>query len=387
MKNVTALLLISSEGYYGVENMIVTLGRHLSQQGGRCVIGVFCNSHSPHIEVGKQAQRHGLTVETVQCNGRWDWKAVVQIRKLLVTHNVDILHSHGYKADLYAYAAAWPCRVPLLATSHNWTGKTFSMRAYAALDRMVLRRFDEVIVVSDAVEGKLRRSGVAPNKISTIFNGVDLKHFHGAEATLRDEIAPKGHGLIGFVGRLVQDKGGATLLRAAKRVLSVQPKTKFVFVGEGPARLEWEAIATQLGITEQVCFAGLRDDMPGIYASLDVVVLPSFLEALPMCLLEAMAAGKPVIATRVGAVPKLIQSEETGLLLEPADESGLAAAILRLLRDPDLARRLGENGRAHVALHFSASAMARSYMGHYQQLLACRQSTVQDRSTWEASCR
>ncbi len=385
MQNVTTLLLISSEGYYGVENMIVTLGRHLSQQGSHCVIGVFCNSHSPHIEVGQQARRHGLTVEIVQCEGRWDRKAVAQIRKLLVKHNVDILHSHGYKADLYAFAAAWPNRVALLATSHNWTGKTLSMRAYAVLDRMVLKGFDEVIVVSDAVADTLVRWGVAPNKISRIFNGVDIEHFHVAAPALRNEIAPEGHALIGFVGRLVPDKGGATLLRAAKQVLAVQPKTKFIFVGEGPARPEWDAIATQLGISEHVSFLGVREDMPGVYASLDAVVLPSFIEALPMCLLEAMAASKPVIATRVGAVPELIQSEETGLLLDPGDLDGLAGAILRLLGNPELARRLGENGRAHVARHFSAEAMAKNYIAKYQQVLRCRPTAVDSQATWEAN--
>ncbi len=381
----TILFLISSEGYYGVENMLVTLARHLSRQGCECVVGVFHNSHSRHVEVAEQAQRHGLTVEIVPCSGRWDWKAVSQIRKLLVKHNVDVLHPHGYKADLYAYAAAWPNRVPLLATSHNWPSKLLSMRAYAALDRIVLGRFDEVIVVSDVVARTLRRWGVAKKRVSTIFNGVDIEQFQGAQPALRCEIAPKGYPLVGFVGRCVPEKGGATLLRAAKQVLAAHPKTEFVLVGEGPARREWETLAIQLGISEQVHFAGGRDDMPEVYASLDFVVLPSLIEALPMCLLEAMAAGRPVIATRVGSVPKLINADQTGLLLDPGDEEGLARAILRLLHDTELARRIGENGRAHVARHFSAEAMAKSYIRKYQQLLGRHRNTVRDRATWEAN--
>lgn len=383
----TILFLISSEGYYGVENMIVTLARHLSQLGCQCVVGVFCNSHSPHTEVAEQAQRQGLTVEIVRCKGRWDWKAVAQIRKLLVKHNVDILHPHGYKADVYAYAASWRNRVALLATSHNWPSELLTMRVYAALDRLVLRKFDKVIVVSDVVGDILRRWGVAPDHVSNIFNGVDIENFQSSSAVQRNEFATDGQSLVGFVGRFVPEKGGALLLRAAQQVLAIRPKTKFVLVGEGPSRKEWETIATQLGIRERVSFAGVRDDMPGIYASLDIVVLPSLIEALPMCLLEAMAAGRPVIATRVGAIPRLIQSGKNGLLLDPGDVNGLAAAILRLLGDPELARRLGESGRAHVAHHFSAAAMARSYIGHYQQLLAQRRSTVQDQATWEASCR
>jgi glycosyltransferase involved in cell wall biosynthesis len=382
---VTILLLISSEGYYGVENMLVTLARQLSLQGCRCVIGVFCNSHSPHTEVGERAQRQGLTVEIVTCDGKWDWAAVAEIRKLLVKHNVDILHAHGYKADLYACAAGWSNRVKLMATSHNWTGKTLSMRAYAVVDRLALGRFEEVIVVSDAVGATLRRWGVAASKVSTIPNGVDLERFRGAAPVLRNEIAAEGQALVGFVGRLVSDKGGMLLIRAARQVLAIYPKTKFVLVGEGAARQEWETLSTQLGISEYVSFAGMREDMPGVYESLDIVVLPSLVEALPMCLLEAMAAGKPVIATRVGAVPKLVNSEETGLLLDPGDVDGLAGAILRLLRDPELASRLGENGRAHVARHYSAEAMGRSYIGKYQQMLGRHRDAVRRQASWEAN--
>ena len=128
-------------------------------------MGVFCNSHFPHTEVAEQAERQGLAVEIIACNGRWDWSAVAQIRSLLEKHDVDVLHPHGYKADLYALAAASRNRVALLATSHNWPSNLLSMRVYAGLDRLALRRFDKVIVVSDAVADVLRRWGVAAEKL------------------------------------------------------------------------------------------------------------------------------------------------------------------------------------------------------------------------------
>lgn len=368
----TTLSLISSEGYYGAENMLVTLAQNLCRLGCRSIVGVFSDGRFPHTEVGEQARQRGLEVETVTCQRRADWNTVRQIRRLVAKHNVDVLHPHGYKADLYAYAVAWRDRTALVATCHNWPSKVFSMRAYAAIDRLILRRFDKVIGVSEVPSDRLRRSGVARHKIATIFNGVDVARFEGAAPTLRRKIAPNDQALVGFVGRLVADKGGAVLLRAAKQVLAVRPKTTFVLVGEGPARNEWEELAAQLEIAKQVTFAGVRDDMPEVYASLDMVVLPSLVESMPMCLLEAMAAGKPVIATRVGAVPKMIDSEQTGLLTETGDVDGLAAAILRLLGDPALASALGENGRANAVRDFSAAAMARSYLGQYEQVLASR---------------
>ncbi len=382
----TILTLISSEGHYGVENMLVSLAKNLSQLGCSNVVGVFEDSRVPHLEVAEAARRQNLTVEFVPCSGRWDSKAVARIRELIAKHKVDVLHPHGYKADLYAYAASRKTRVALVATSHNWPSKLLSMRAYAALDRLVLGRFDKVVVVSDVVAAALRRSGVSSDKISMIVNGVDIHRFDGATPTLSNELGIAAGPVIGFVGRLVPDKGGALLLQAAKKVLEVSPATKFVFVGEGPCRSEWEALAAQLGIRDNVIFTGARNDMPGVYASLDLAVLPSLVESMPMCLLEAMASSRPVIATRVGAVPRLVIHEETGLLLEPGDVNALTAAILRLLQDSSLSERLGKNGRALVSRQFSADAMAKSYVEVYSQVLAKQRNRAQSQAALELSC-
>jgi glycosyltransferase involved in cell wall biosynthesis len=261
------------------------------------------------------------------------------------------------------------------------------MRLYATLDKLMLRRFDKVIGVSDFATDLLRRSGIPAEKLSTIYNGVELECFKKALPTLRSEIADTRQTLVGFVGRLVPDKGGTILLRAAQQVLAVHPDIMFAFVGEGPARTEWEGLAARLGIARKVIFAGARDDMPGVYASFDLVALPSLAESMPMCLLEAMAAGKPSIATRVGDVPRLIVSEQSGMMVEPGDVKGLASAILRVLQDRALASRLGATGRAHVAESFSAEVMARSYLSQYEQVLAIRPNRGQRQVALEASPR
>jgi glycosyltransferase involved in cell wall biosynthesis len=371
------LSLISSEGYYGMENMLVSLTSNLSRLGCYCVVGVFEDSRFPHLEVADEARRHNLAVELIPCTGRWDTKAVSRIRQLTTLHKVNILHPHGYKADIYAYAAARKQRCALVATSHNWPSKLLRMRAYAAVDQLVLGRFDMVAAVSDMVAATLQRCGVAKSKLSVIVNGVDVEHFANGIPTLRNELSNQEAPVVGFVGRLVPDKGGALLLQAAKKALAICPRAKFVFVGEGSSRGEWEALAAQLEIQESVVFTGVRKDMPGVYASFDIAVLPSLVESMPMCLLEAMAAGKPVIATKVGAIPRLVIPEDTGLLLKPGDVNELSEAIVRLLQDSTLAKRLGERARAHVSRHFSADAMAKSYMTVYDQVLANRRNRTQ----------
>ena len=365
----TILQLISSEGYYGAESMLLALARTLPGLGCRSLVGVFRDARSDSGELEKRAAQSGLQVETVPCAGRWDWKTVSRIRELVEAHGVDVLHTHGYKADVYGLVAAWPDRVALVATCHNWPSRLPSMRAYAAIDRLALRHFDRVATASGPVAEILRRWKVPSHKLKTIPNGVDMEPLREPAPSLRTELDAGSERLVGFVGRLVPEKGGAILLAAAQAVLAAFPNAKFVFAGEGPALAEWEALAMRLGIASKVVFVGRRDDMPAVYASLDIVVLPSFQEAMPMCLLEALAAARPVVATAVGAIPKVIVPGVTGLLCEPGDARALSISLLRLLRDPELGRRLGNHGRAHVARHFAAEAVGRSYIGLYQEAL------------------
>jgi len=310
---------------------------------------------------------------------------VGRIRELVEAHGVDVLHSHGYKADVYGAVAAWPDRVALVATCHNWPSRLPSMRAYAAIDRLALRHFDRVATASGPVAEILSRWKVPAHKLKTIPNGVDLEPFRELAPSLRQDFDAGSGRLVGFVGRLVAGKGGNVLLSAAQQVLAAFPDVKFVFAGEGPARAEWEALAARLGIASKVVFAGRRDDMPAVYASLDIVALPSFQEAMPMCLLEALAAGRPVVATAVGAVPKVIVPGVTGLLCEPGDARGLAMSLLRLLRDPELARTMGMHGRAHVARHFAAEVVGRSYLGLYQEALQEHWPQAEVTPEWQRS--
>ena len=368
----TVLLLISSEGYYGVENMIVNLASGLSALGCRPILAVFRDSRACHTEIADHARSRGLTVELVPCSGRFDLRAVACLRSLIRSHQVDVIHSHGYKANLYAFAAAALSPARLVATCHNWLGTSWSMRGYAALDRLCLRFFDCITFVSERVSRTLRNSGIPARKLHKIPNGVDIERFDAASTlqptALNDEC------LIGFVGRLVPEKGGVILLQAARTVLTQRPQTKFVLVGDGPARQSLQSLAADFGISDQVTFAGARNDMPAVYASFDLLVLPSLCEAMPMCVLEAMAAGKAVIATTVGSVPEVVDPEQTGILVEPGNVDSLAKALLRLIDSPRDRRRMGANGRIRATQHFSATAMSKTYLELYQRVVAVHKS-------------
>lgn len=365
----TILFLISSEGYYGAENHLVTLAEALRDAGCNCIVGVFYDARQPHTEVAEQSARRGLTVESIRCRGKLDWRAVAHIRRLIREHHADIVHPQGYKSDVYAYVSSLGQPCGLVATSHNWPSKLRSMRAYAVLDRQVLRRFDRIVVLSKQVHDRLVRAGVVRRKVCTIPNGIDVERFTNATPTLRAELKTSNP-IVGFIGRLVEEKGGQILLHAAKQILHAKSNVIFVFVGDGPCRQSWQDLSTRLGIANHVLFTGARSDMAEVYASCDVVVLPSLVEAMPMCLLEAMAADKPIVASAVGSIPEMIAPQKTGLLVAPGDPKTLAQSLLAVLNDSELARQLGQSARTIVARTYSAEAMARNYLELYQDVIS-----------------
>ncbi|MGZ4870560.1 MAG: glycosyltransferase family 4 protein [Candidatus Angelobacter sp.] len=367
MKRVKVLQLISSGGYYGAENMLLNLCASQEKAGCQNSLLLFYNVHAPNVEFYERARRRGLSVRMVHCQGRADWRAVRQIEEYIQEDGIDLLHAHGYKADLYGYVAARRSRKPVVATCHNWVGGTAALGIYNHLDRMALKRFNALAAVSDAVAQRLLDSGVPARKIKTIANGIDVEPFERAQPLPpptfdRDKV-------VGMVARLDLQKGFEYLLRAVRELCGVFRELKVVIVGEGPDRKAIEDMIRQYGLQSTVILAGKQSDMPGVYAATDIFVLPSLNEGLPMTILEAMAASKPVIATKVGAIPTLIRNGETGLLVEARDTDGLRNAIARLLSDPDLCGRMGAEGHDWVSRNYTSEAMALKYRQMYEEVL------------------
>jgi len=377
------LHLISSGGMYGAEVMLLNLASAQKRFGCEPIIGVFRNEHLPHIEVAEEARSRGLQVEIINCSGRFDRRPVAAIRKVLQREDVSLVHGHGYKSNFYGYFAANALGLPFVATCHLWTGASPAIRFYEFLDSLILRRAHKVVGVSDAISNTLRKSGLPPEKVSTIYNGTDLSPCGDASPTLRTELGIGERTLVGSVGRLEEQKGFEYFLRAAREVLAEFPEALFAVVGAGSLRSRLENLIHELGLGTSVLLVGQRNDMPGVYASLNLFVLASIDEGMPMTILEALASRKPVIATAVGAVEKLVIPEQTGLLVQPRDVPALRDAMLRCLRNPSFAQTLGKNGQEHVQTFFSAQGMARKYVDLYERVLA-QQKTKAATSLQEA---
>ncbi len=361
------LQLISSGGYYGAENMLLNLCASQQKAGCQNSLMIFYNVHAPNIEFYERARRRGLSVRMVHCQGRADWRAVRQIEECIQEDGIEVLHTHGYKADLYGYVAARRSGRPIVATCHNWLGGTAALGIYNHLDRMALKRFHGLAAVSDSVAQRLLDSGVAAKKIRTIANGIDVEPFERARPLPVFDF--DGNNVVGIVARLDLQKGFECLLRATRELCGAFPELKVVIVGEGPDRQAIENMIQRFGLQSSVIVAGQHSDMPAIYAAMDIFVLPSLNEGLPMTILEAMASSKPVIATRVGAIPTVIKDGETGLLVDPGDANGLRDALARLLADSDLCGRIGSAGHNWVSRNYTSEAMALKYRQMYDEVL------------------
>jgi glycosyltransferase involved in cell wall biosynthesis len=357
--------LVSSGGFYGLETVVLNLCRAFRQMGHQVTLCVFRNERNPQLELADQACASGLTVEVIPCRGQLDLSALNTLRKYLRAFRPDILHSHGYKADIYAWAANFGSSRTIVATAHNWTNASRALRVYGCLDKLILRRFDRVFCVSDDVREILLGAGVRPNRLVTARNGVDLSRFESAAAPALAEEIPENTFVVGMVGRLVRAKGFHAVLQVAPELLERYPQTCFVLVGAGPEADSLQELADSLGISSRVHFAGRRNDMPGVYRSFDMLVLPSLNEGTPMVILEAMASAVPVIATRVGAIPLIVENGRTGLLTDPGDSGQIKTAIETLLQSPHLRRDIGLAGHAWLAAYGSIQTTAELYVKHY----------------------
>ena len=356
-------LISSSSGYYGAERVVVTLSAALEKMGVNIVVGAFQNTaKTVHLEVLDQAESQGLRTERISCSGRLDWQAVLSIRGIIERHKIDVIHCHGIKPNLYALLAARHDNIPVISTCHLWTFGSKKDWLVSALERCILHAVDRVVVVSDHIIPQLRKFGV---RADVIYNGIDLEPFYKPDCDFKKKMNWCGRPVIGAIARLDPQKGLQYLLRAAPEVLRDIPNALFVIVGDGPEREALEVEAKYLGVQDSICFLGVREDIPELLSSMDVLAMPSLDEGLPMALLEAMASGRAVVASRVGGIPRVIQDRVNGILLSPGDVNGLATALRNVLNHGEFRTTLGQKARETVESRFSAASMAKQYLAVY----------------------
>jgi glycosyltransferase involved in cell wall biosynthesis len=366
------LHIISSGGMYGAEAVILNLSHALNESSHSSVLGVFSNSSNPNLQLHNSALRDGIESNLISCNGQIDRTVAASIRDLVTRTKADVVHAHGYKADVYAYLALRGTTSPVVSTCHNWLKDNPLVSLYGVVDRFMLRNYDAVIAVSYEVRARLLNAGVPAEKIRFIRNGINLRPFAQTVPSL-PVASDHAKGLtVGWIGRLSKEKGPDIFLRAAARVLIACPDTRFVMVGDGPDLAEINALIDQLAIRKNVFLAGRREDMPSVYASLEIMVSSSRQEGLPMAILEGMASGLALVATAVGEVPTVVLDGQTGVVVPSEDVESLAAGMITLLQDATLRKRFGNAALKLVEEQFSAQQMTREYLHVYSEVIAAK---------------
>jgi glycosyltransferase involved in cell wall biosynthesis len=371
---VKILHIISSGGMYGAEAVILNMSRTLNEGSHTSILGVFSNSSNPNLQLHEVAVKEGIQSHLIPCEGQIDPTVTASIRKLVALTNADVVHAHGYKADIYSYFALRGSRMPLVSTCHTWYDNNRVVTLYGKADRLVLRNYTAVVAVSDEVKQRLLKAGVRDDKIHLIRNGIDLRPFNNVSPSLPNARQGDHPPIVGLVGRLSIEKGVDIFMHAAAHVVAELPSTKFVVVGEGPDRDKLESLIDTLNLRQSVTMLGRRDDMPSVYASLDIMVSASRQEGLPMAILEGMASSLPIIATPAGDVPVMVRDGQTGVMVPPENPASLASAIVALLRDPTRRERLGTAARKLIEDEFSADRMTADYLRVYEEAV-CRGTT------------
>jgi glycosyltransferase involved in cell wall biosynthesis len=284
----------------------------------------------------------------------------------------DVLCCHGYKADLLGRLAARRAGIPAVAVSRGWTGESLRMRCYEALDRFCLGWMDRVVCVSEGQAAKVRRAAVPEQKIAVIRNAVRPERFAAPRTQYRELLrgffTDPPEQVVGAAGRLSPEKGFSVFIEAAAAVARQKPGVGFVLFGEGRRRAALEAQVIGSRLEGRFVLAGFRGDLDELVPHLDLMVLPSFTEGLPNVLLEASAAGVPVVATAVGGTPEVVEDGVTGLLAPPGDPATLAARIIQVLDgDP---KAMGARGRERVRREFTFEAQAELYGRLFDELAA-----------------
>jgi len=354
---------------YGAESVIVNLCNWFNaEQHGTCV-AVLANYPDQPPELYQRCRELGVECHLISSRGRIDWNSVRAIRELALSNSIDIVHAHGYKADVFVYMAMGKTAIPCVATCHNWIDEDWKASLYGYLDRRALSKYSCVAAVTGTIKRRLERAGVHPDRIEVIQNGIDLQPFRCQAGRAPIGAISEINVTVGFIGRLSREKGPDIFVRAARDVLQRRKAADFLIVGNGPEMPGLKQQTKELGIEGRVRFLGYVRDMPLAYRGLDIVVSSSRLEGLPMVVLEAMASGLPVIASSVGDVPKLIDDGRTGLLIPPENAEMLARAILRLIDDPQMRRQLGDSALRFVTERFSNDRMSKEYLRFYERVM------------------
>lgn len=371
MGKIKVLQLGSSIGLYGAERWILALIKNMDCSKIDSLVGSISENIVEEPALCLEAKKLGFATYTFRSKSSFDLGVVSSLRRFIINNNIAILHTHGYKTDLIGLFATRGLKCKLISTPHGWTNSPdLKLRIYETIDRFIFPFFDAVVPLSDGLFRSLQGIPGLRRRLHFIQNGVDTEEIEAEKNISAELSAWKSEGLfvIGYIGRLTSGKGLDVLLDAVAN--HAEPHWRIAIVGEGEQEAELKTLVQSLKIDSFVSFFGFRSDRLSFLNGFDVFVLPSRSEGIPRCLMEAMVAGVPIVASDIPGCRYLVKDGETGLLFQVDNPMSLAIAIKKIEGTILLRDNLSKAAREFVISQYSAAKMAGEYTSLFTALLS-----------------
>ncbi len=368
----TVCHVVHSLGVGGAEVLVADMVRSMSDRFN-CVIACLDDIGS----IGESLRADGFRLQLLHREPGLDWKCARRLSAWLREHDVGVVHVHQCTPMFQAMLARFPGRQPpLLLTEHGRHHPDLPSRKRAVAHRLLLGSRDRLVAVGEATRKALiDNEGLPADRVEVIYNGVDLSKFNGiasnVRAEVREELALAADDfVVTLVARLDPIKDHSTALATLRRLRATVPTAKLLVVGDGSERANIEAAIAGENLQDSVIMLGTRGDVPRLLAASDVFLLTSIGEGIPLTIIEAMAAGVPVVSTNVGGICEMIAHGESGFLHDVGDAQGLAQSITTLHHDAALRDRVTTAARERAFAVFSRQQMLGSYARIYEELLS-----------------
>ncbi len=372
MDKVTVAHIRDSSGIFGAERVILTIGKNIDKKYKVILICLRSSDGKSDILM-KKAEEIGVQVISVDVSGKMDFSSLKHIRDILKKHQVKILHSHDFKANLYGLMASRNLGIKRILTAGGTTRDSVVKKIYVYMDETFTYRFyDYIVAVSTDIYEKLLNKNIKSGRVVIVENGIDKSLYEpDANKSHINNPFPIGNTnkVFAVIGRLFPDKAHRYFIEAFSDIKKTYPKSVALIIGEGPTEAEIRKQVIDLKLEDSVFLCGVRKDMANIYKNIDFLVIPSLTEGLPYVLLEAMLFKVPVLATNVGGMPNLIINGVTGYIVPPGDAKSLKIGMEKMLNDPEKGRNMSEEGSKLVKEKYSARRMAEDYGRLYDKMM------------------
>lgn len=368
-KPITVMHLRATNFVGGPEKQILEHFTRLNTTKFKPILGTFVEKGALD-PLGDEAIKRGLAVVRLPARSPLNPNSIINLFSALRNYNVDILCTHGYKPNILGFLAAKLGGIPTVAISRGWTWESPKIRFYEALDRRFLRYVNYVVAVSAGQQEKIVASGVPHTKVSVIHNAINLNLYKTSQQiNIRHELGlPNNAIIVASAGRLSPEKNYASMIEVANDIVKHDPLVYFVIFGEGGLRVELETRIDSLGLKNRFLLPGFRIDLQSVLHEIDIFMLPSFTEGLPNVILEAFAVQKPVVATRVGGTPEVVQDGVSGFLTRPEEHALMTQHLHVLVKDVALRQKMGEAGFKYVREEFGFEKQTELYEHLYQNI-------------------